>query len=218
MKKALWYYSLGRIVPAFLIRKLAIERLLKNSNAPMNWVRLKKQGRIDAFFGGNEALEKLPRTWSDFPVLAEGKIPGGTIDYADLKDESKAGRFVLSHGYDESKPDSEIALKDLKEAAAFRGGSVVSKSFKKGDLYSRVEWKCHNGHTFTARPFTILKAGFWCPECCEALPDWKFDKAAAQSNFYAQVWYDTHSRDEENNVYPYSQNEDDDLIKPVEKL
>lgn len=218
MKKALWYYSLGRIVPAFLIRKLAIERLLKNSNAPMNWVRLNKKGRIDAFFGGQAALDRLPRTWDKFPLLSEGRTFDGPVDYADLKDESKADRFKLDHGYDESKPDSEISYEDLKKAAEFRGGSVVSTDFKKGSLYAPVKWKCHNGHIFEARPFTVLKAGFWCPECCEAVPEWSFDKAATHVPFYAQVWYDTHSKDEENNVYPYDEHEDDDLLKPVEKL
>ena len=205
-------------MPSFLIKKFAIMRLLKNSNAPMNWIRLGKQGRIDAFFGGNEALKKLPHTWDKFPVLAKGSTPEGPVDYADLKDESKAGRFLLKHGYDESKADSEIELSDLQEAAAFRGGSVVSSEFNKGSLFEKVEWKCHNGHVFSARPFTILKAGFWCPECCEALPKWSFDKAAASVPFYAQVWYDTHSKSEENNVYPYDEHEDDDLIKPVNRL
>ncbi|MCF0242907.1 MAG: NAD(P)-dependent oxidoreductase, partial [Treponema sp.] len=199
------------------IRHFAIERLLKNSNAPMNWVKTNKEGRIDAFFGGRKALEELPKTWDKYPVLSKGQTPEGNVDYTELKDESKAGRFFLNHGYDETKPDSELGLSDMKEAAAFRGGSVESKSMKKGDLYTRLEWKCHNGHVFASRPFTVIKAGFWCPECCEA-PNWSFDKASVHVPFYAQVWYDSHRKDEENNVYPYSEHEDDDLLLPVEKL
>ena len=218
MKKELWYYWFGRIVPAVLIRKLAIERLLKNSNAPMNWVRLGKKGRMDAFFGGKTAFEAEPTSWKDFPVLAKGQTPEGAIDYAELKDEAKASKFKLDHGYDESKPDSELDLNDMKSAAAFRGGEVVSADMKKGDLYTKITWKCHNGHCFDAKPFTILKGGFWCPECCEALPKWAFDSAAAHVPFYAQVWYDTHRKDEVNNVYPYDDHEDDDMIVPVEKL
>lgn len=218
MKKSLWYYWFGRIVPSGLIRKLAIERLLKNSNAPMNWVRLGKKGRIDAFFGGKEAFEAIPKDWKDFPVLAEGRSPEGKIDYGELKDESKADKYKLNHGYDESKSGDELDLQDLKQAAQFRGGEVVSSDMKKGDLYSKISWKCHNGHVFESSPYTILKAGFWCPECCEALPKWSFDKAAAKVPFYAQIWYDTHRKDEENNVYPYDDHEDDDLLKPVEKL
>ncbi len=218
MKKELWYYSLGKIVPSKLIRKLAIERLLKNSNAPMHWIKSGKKGRIDAFFGGLEEYKKIPCEWKDFPLLAKGQTPEGKIDYEELKDESKAQKYKLNHGYDESKPDSEIDLKDLQSAAEFRGGQVVSSEFEKGSLHSKIEWKCHNGHTFVSTPFTILKAGFWCPECCEALPTWSFDKVAPKIPFYAQIWYDTHKKSEENNVYPYSEKEDDDLLKPVEKL
>lgn len=218
MGKELWYYKLGAIVPGKLIRKFAIERLLTNSNAPMNWVRLGKKGRIDAFFGGQEAFDKSPKTWNEFPVLAKGQTPEGPINYDELKDESKADAYKLSHGYNEEKPDTELDLQDMKEAASFRGGSVVSTEMKKGDLYTKLKWKCHNGHEFESRPYTILKAGFWCPECCEALPNWSFDKVAPHVPFYAQVWYDTHRKDEENNVYPYDEHEDDDLLKPVEKL
>lgn len=215
MKKELWYYWFGRIVPSPLIRKLAIERLLKNSNAPMNWIRLGKQGRIDAFFGGKEAFDSIPNEWKDFPLLAKGQSPDGAIDYNELKDESKSEKYRLNHGYDESKSDSELDLNDMKSAADFRGGELVSSSMEKGDLHTKLKWKCHNGHIFEAKPFTVLKAGFWCPECCEALPKWSFDKAAANIPFYAQIWYDSHSKAEENNVYPYDEHEDDDMIMPV---
>ena len=213
MKKHMWYYKFGAIVPKKLIRKLAIERLLKNSNAPMNWVRLGKKGRIDAFWGGQESFDKLPKTWDKFPVLAKDQSPDGAIDYEDLKDESKAGRYTLNHGYDESKPDSELGAEDFAKAAAYRGGSLVTPAseIKKGELHTKIQWKCHNGHVFESTPFTVLKAGFWCPKCCEALP-WAFDKAAAHVPFYAQIWYDTHSKAEENNVYPYEEHEDDDMI------
>lgn len=212
MKKQLWYYKLGRIVPSKLIRKIVIERLLTNSNAPMNWIRLNKKGRIDAYFGGKEEFEKLPKTWDAFPILQKGQTPEGKIDYADLLDESKAERFKLNHGYDESKADCELSEEDFKNAAEFRGGELISTNVKKGDLFTKLEWQCHNGHKFLSTPFTILKAGFWCPECCEALP-WAFDKASAHIPFYAQVWYDTHKKSEENNVYPYDEHEDDDMIE-----
>ncbi|MBQ9205697.1 MAG: NAD(P)-dependent oxidoreductase [Treponema sp.] len=216
MEKSLWYYKLGALVPAKLIRKFAIERLLKNSNAPQNWVRLGKKGRIDAFFGGKEAYDKLPKTWAEFPILAKGQSAEGAIDYADLKNEAKATRFALNHGFDDTKSDSEITLDDLKSAASFRGGSVLG-DFTQGDMHTKITWKCHNGHEFASTPFAILRGGFWCPECCEALP-WAFDKAAAKIPFYAQVWYDTHSKSEENNAYPYDEHEDDDMIVPAEKL
>lgn len=221
MAKQLWYYKLGRLVPAKLIRKFAIERLLTNSNAPQNWIRLGKKGRIDAFWGGKEAYDAFPKTWKTFPVLAKGQTPEGSIDYQALKDEANAERYKLNHGYDESKADSELDLKDMQDAAAFRGGSLVSSSVIKGDLHTALKWKCHQGHEFSSTPFAILKAGFWCPLCCEALPPetpWAFDQLSAHIPFYAQIWYDTHSKSEEHNVYPYDPHEDDDLIVSAGKL
>lgn len=231
MRKTMWYYALGAIVPSPLIRKLAIERLLSNSNAPQHWIKLGKKARIDAFFGGLKAYEELPDTWSKFPLLAEGKAPSGPfikdasvaenvveIDYEDLKDESKAVRYRLDHGYDDTKLDSEIDINDLKKAAAFRGGSVVSRSMKTGDLFTRIEWKCHQGHVFSSNPFAVLKAGFWCPVCCQPYPSWDFDKVAPNIPFYSQVWYDTHEKTEVNNIYPYRDNEDEDMMNPIGKL
>ena len=221
MRKQLWYYRLGAIVPAGIIRRFAIERLLRNSNAPQNWVRLNKKGRLDAFWGGRDEYERVPRSWDEFPVLAKGQTPQGKTDYADLKDEGKAGRYKLSHGYDESKPDAELDIQDLRSAAEFRGGSVEAQDFERGALHFPVIWRCHNGHEFWSTPFAVLKAGFWCPECCEPLPPekpWAFDAAAAQVPFYAQIWYDTHSQAEKDNSYPYAEDEDDDLLVSEEKL
>ena len=217
MEKSLWYYKLGAIVPAKLIKKFAIERLLTNSNAPQQWIKLGKKGRIDAFFGGQEAYEKLPKSWDKYPVTALGQTDQGPIDYQDLKDESKAQRYALNHGFDDSKADSQITFEDVKSAASYRGGSVISESMKTGDLHTKLKWKCHNGHVFESTAFTVLRGGFWCPECCQALP-WAFDKAAAHIPFYAQIWYDTHSKSEENNVYPYDEHEDDDMILSVKEL
>ena len=217
MEKSLWYYKLGAIVPAKLIKKFAIERLLTNSNAPQQWIKLGKKGRIDAFFGGQEAYDKLPKSWDKYPVTALGQTDQGPIDYQDLKDESKAQRFALNHGFDDSKANSQITFEDVKSAASYRGGYVISESMKTGDLHTKLKWKCHNGHVFESTAFTVLRGGFWCPECCQALP-WAFDKAAAHIPFYAQIWYDTHSKSEENNVYPYDEHEDDDMILSVKEL
>ena len=45
------YYHIARIIPAKLISKLAIERLLKDENAPRKWINSKDAGRVKAFFG-----------------------------------------------------------------------------------------------------------------------------------------------------------------------
>ena len=101
----------------------------------------------------------------------------------------------LDHGYDEHKKNLDI--NDLRSAAKFRGGKLTSRKWD-GDLYSQLNWGCAFGHSFTARPFTVLKAGHWCPKC-EAT--WNGDERAKKNPFFAQVWYADHST-LENNKYP----------------
>ena len=71
---------------------------------------------------------------------------------------------------------------------------------KPGDLYTKLRWRCHDGHEFFASPYTVLKAGHWCPECCMPDRTWNFDALAKRIPFYAQLWYDTHDENE-NVVY-----------------
>ena len=129
--------------------------------------------------------------------------PDGTkVDYAQLKKDESA--TFLSHGYDESKRDCEIDVNDLKQAAAFRGGDLLTTDFKKGDLYRKLQWRCHDGHVFTATAYTVLKTGHWCPECVKPYV-WDYDRLSKDNPFYAQVWYDAHGR-EENKKYSLDEN------------
>lgn len=189
-----WYtgrhriYRAGRIVPARLLRKLAIERLLQNDNAPAYWAAHGDEARIQAFYGGRKAYEALPKRWEDVHLLCE------SADYDRLRGEE--GRELLSHGYDETKKGSELSISDMKEAAVFRGGECLSEDMEPGDLYRPLHWRCHEGHGFDAAPYTILKAGHWCPECCQTPLVWRMDRIAAHSPFHAQVWMDSHEKDE----------------------
>ncbi len=199
LEKKFWYFKLGKPFPYF-IRKFALEPLLKNSNAPMYWVKNNFEPRVKAFFGSKEKFEAIPKKWEEYNLLCENKNPntGEYIDYNKLKNEANAKNFLLSHGYDESKPDNELDIKDMQDAAEFRGGECLSSEMQKGDLYTPLKWKCACNHSFEASPYLILKAGHWCPDC--ACPPWNFDEQARHSKFYAQLWYDDHSP-EENNFY-----------------
>lgn len=200
------YYRLGKLVPAKLVSKLAIERLLKDDNAPRYWVNSNQAGKVKAFFGSKENLKCLPSDWSKFPILAHGQLADGDVDYDDMRDITKLKEhgYILDHGYDESKSDDELDIEDMQSAAAFRGGKCLSTSMKKGDLYTKLEWECHDGHRFWASPYCVLKAGHWCPECCQPSP-WDYDRLSKFMPFYAQVWYDTHAKSE-NTTYYYDQN------------
>ena len=194
-----WYakrhplYSAGRIVPQGLLRKLVIEPLRKNSNAPSYWLAHSDAARIQAYFGGWDEYRRLSARWEDTELLCESP------SYAEMKIYDPA--FTLNHGYDESKTDMELGLEDMRSAATFRGGACLSESMVSGDLYRKLRWRCHEGHEFEATPFTVLKAGHWCPECCQADREWRMDIVAKHSPFHAQVWLDSHSPEES---YVYS--------------
>lgn len=85
-------------------------------------------------------------------------------------------------------------MEDLRGAAAYRGGEVVSGEMK--GAYAKLQWRCGLGHTFWASPYTVLRGGHWCPHCCQPAP-WDFDRLSRHSPFFAQVWYDSHRRDED---------------------
>ena len=196
-------YAVAKFLPSKLIKKLAIERLLGDSNAPMRWVKSHEAAKVAAAFGSTDNIDLCPVSWEEYPLLSKGRLADGEIDYDALRDDEYARThgYLLDHGYDETKPDSELDIGDMRSAASFRGGKCLSESMTKGDLYTKLLWECHDGHRFEASPYTVIKAGHWCPECCQPEP-WKFDILAKSIPFFAQVWYDSHARGE-NGIYYY---------------
>jgi hypothetical protein len=98
----------------------------------------------------------------------------------------------LNHGYDEGR--QPLALADLLGAARYRGGACLAPDWD-GDMYSTLPWQCAFGHEFTGKPYTILKAGHWCPACLP--PPWDDATQARQNPFFAQAWYANHGPEEE---------------------
>lgn len=196
LKRRYWYFKLGKAVPTGLLSKLVIQRLFKNPNSPKYWINHNETGKLCAFYGSKDAACKVPRSWSDYPLLNKGRSEEGEVDYVDLIDINKAGRYLLDHGYDESKKDADLDIEDMRSAAAFRGGRCLSQAMERGNLYAKLDWECHDGHKFSASPYTVLKAGHWCSECCQP-PPWRFGLLAKTIPFFAQVWYDNHSPDED---------------------
>jgi hypothetical protein len=128
---------------------------------------------ITSFFGSREERKQI-KSWEEGYELY---VPSHTPTY-------------LDHGYDETKPTSELDLSDIQGAAKFRGGTCLSTSTAKGDLYAPLKWKCHIGHEFDATPNLILKAGHWCPECERTA--WDYGEYAKHNPFFAQVWTPLH--------------------------
>ena len=126
---------------------------------------------INAFFGSKEEAEAIPSLEEGYKLFHPSE------------EEQK-----LDHGYDESKDFETLDLEDMKKAAAFRGGEVVSDKME--GVYKPLVWKCAFGHTFKATPNTVLRGGHWCPECQRS--EWHYAEIARKNPFYAQVWKPIH--------------------------
>jgi len=148
-------------------------------NGTVHWYAHRNDMRITAFFKDYETYESIPDWGVDMPQL-----------------DPAPQWHRLDHGYDESK--EQLGLADLQGAARFRGGACLSEEWD-GDMYAGLRWKCAFDHQFTGKPYTILKAGHWCPECVP--PPWNYNQEARRNPFFAQVWYPNHDRDEDN-FYP----------------
>ncbi|MBQ9495483.1 MAG: NAD-dependent epimerase/dehydratase family protein [Treponema sp.] len=188
------YYKLACVVPAALIKKIAIERLFKNYNAPKYWLSHGDNAKLTAFFGSADAYKNMTTTWSEFPLLCEGKLSDGTsVNYESLKDVKNAR--LLDYGFDFEKRDEEITLADLQNVAKMHGGECLASSFKTGDVYTPVKWKTQDAEIFSARPYSVLRAGHWVNPIYKDYV-WDFDRLAKKDAIFAQIWYDTHSKDE----------------------
>ena len=191
------YFGIAKILPPSMITSIAIKPLLKDSNAPYKWVAEGEEGRIKAFFKSKDEWNALDQNWDNYSIWNKNQVKGH--NYNKEIDISFAQTCRLSHGFDDTKKDEDIDLADLQSAAAFRGGKCLETTFTKGDVYRKVRWECEDGHVFEASPYTVLRAGHWCPHCIRE-NRWNFDRLAKKNKFYAQVWYDSHDV-KENSVY-----------------
>jgi len=165
------------------IRKGIMEPLAMGTpDCTMYWINNNMEMRITAFFKSREEWARIPAWGVDMP-----------------EHPRNIQALRLDHGYDEDKPTVDLDLEDMRAAAAFRGGTCLSKKMETGDLFTKLEWKCAFDHNFEATPNIVLKGGHWCPDC--APPGWNYDEEARRNPFFAQVWYPNHDP-EENNVYP----------------
>jgi nucleoside-diphosphate-sugar epimerase len=158
--------KLMKYLPKKLIKRQLIKDAINNPNAPLYWIKHNQQEKIKAYLYSKEEFNKIP-DWDNFELKT-------TDNYE-----------TLSHGYDESKTDTQLTIEDLKHAAIFRGGSCLSETMVKGDLSTKLKWKCSQGHQFVASPYLILKAGHWCQQCLGEQNT--YNKQAKTNKFLAQV-------------------------------
>ena len=167
-----------------LIRALLMKPLAYTTpDSTMYWMQNDLQHRISAFFRDKPSWQAIPSQWD-------------RIRRPDFQDYRR-----LSHGYDESLPDSALDLTQMQQAARFRGGKCTSWSMAAGDLFTPLDWQCWRGHAFTMTPNAVLKGGHWCPQCEPSRNGWDYDEEARNNPFFAQVWYTNHDVTEAN-YYP----------------
>ena len=195
-----FYFKIPRYLPKNLVAACAKPFMKKIASTKdfgtLDWVATKNQKRLSAYYGTYEDWAKIPTKWEDFEIRKFNK-----------KTED-AENYKLDHGYDETKPESELDIEDMKQAAKFRGGECLSDTMVKGDMATKLKWKCgYCGAEFEASPALILLGGHWCPECYIPQKKWDYDNIARTNPFFAQVWYPSHTQDE-TNVYEF-----DDLFQ-----
>ena len=177
-------FRLGRWIPNSLVRYVLCKKLLgKNENNPAYWYATDRNELLMAFCGGRKAYESSPQTWTEDMLPKE--IP-----------EDPKGLDPL---YDVEKPESEIALEDLKILARLHGGECLESAFKKGDVYRPVAFKDQDGNAFSMTPYAAYKVGHWFNPTLTGYV-WDYDRLSKKDKIYAQAWYLTFSP-EENNRY-----------------
>ncbi|MCR5145201.1 MAG: NAD(P)-dependent oxidoreductase [Lachnospiraceae bacterium] len=178
----------GKILMGAII-KSTFTKLLNSEHGTKHWLDNNMEDHIDAYWGSKKAWETLPKKASQMEAFT---------------DWDKVVR--IDHGYDETKPESELDYADMKGAAEFRGGRLISDSMEKGNWTEQLDFECAFGHQFKASPRLVLEGGHWCPEC--ERKSWNYGNRAKVDPFFAQVWNPLHE-DDETREYPKAVSEYD---------
>lgn len=175
----------GKAVPKSWIKRLAIMSLFKSPNSAVYWYKHNDEAKLLAYFGGKEKYEKLGKKWDEFTLL---KFESG---YETLRDKQNA--VLPNIGFD---PEKEVTLDTLKRIAELHGGKLLSDGKQ---ITDRLQWVNSDNETFYAKGTTVL-AGHWYNPSYKSYC-WDFDRLAKTDKIYADVWYDSHGKNEDNYYY-----------------
>lgn len=157
-------------------------KLAKTEHGTVHFLEHGQEGHLAAYFGSREA-------WENIPPLREFKP---------FEDWDRV--IPIDHGYDESKPETELSLEDVRGAARFRGGECVSRTMTTGDWKTLLSFCCAFGHSFEASPRLVLEGGHWCDRC--ERESWNYYERARRDPFFAQIWDPLHDPGETAWRYP----------------
>ncbi len=166
----------GQKLMGSIMRK-RFDKLARMEHGTIHFIEDNVEDHIDAYWGSKKAWDALPEKLSEMEHFKDWD----TV-------------VPIDHGYDESKPESELDMEDMRGAAAFRGGELLSTEMKKGDWTTKLKFKCAFGHEFMASPRLVLEGGHWCDECERR--SWNYGARAKVDPFFAQVWDPLHEPDE----------------------
>lgn len=134
-------------VPAWIVKDFVMKPLANKPRGTMHAVKHGDLEEVAAHFGSLQAWQQIGG-WSTFTAPEPSRTPSR-----------------LDHGYDESAPRSAWGAPLYREAAAFRGGTLLSEEAPVGRPSTPLMWRCALGHEFAASPRLVLEGGHWCPEC-----------------------------------------------------
>lgn len=187
------YFKMAALCPKKLLRHFVTGKLLKDTNAPMYWKEHNDEARMFAYFDGIDGFNKIEKDWNKFGILSKNKTPDGEdIDYLEFRRTPTR----LEHFFDIDKNRKEIDINDLRKVAEARGGKLLTEDFAKGDIYRKVQWQNADGEVFEARPHSVLFCGHWF-NVSYVKYAWDFDRLAKTDKMVAQIWYDSHRKDED---------------------
>jgi len=172
----------GQRLMGFVIKQSFLKEA-QTEHGTVRFIKENMEAHIDAYWGSINKWESLPDDINEMEIYDDWDVP-----------------LHLEHGYDESKPEGELQLTDMKEAAKFRGGLCLSTSMTQGDWRGKLTFTCTFGHHFEASPRLILEGGHWCPVCERT--SWNYAARAKVDPFFAQVWYPLHKEGEKEQEYP----------------
>lgn len=160
-----------------LIIKKKFQKLTLTEHGTLRFVKEHMEDRVEAYWGSYKKWEEIPERLSQCSCFS---------DWDSV--------VMLDHGYDETKPERELSLEDVKSAAIFRGGSCTANTMEKGNWNHKLEFVCAFGHRFSASPRLVLEGGHWCNEC--ERKSWNYGIRATKDPFFAQVWNPLHESTE----------------------